>query len=80
MKRRLRISAVLTLLLLTFTVGFSLAQTADFTMSPAAGCAPLVVNFTDNSTGTVSSYNWNLGNSITSPLRNPSTTYAAPGT
>jgi gliding motility-associated-like protein len=55
------------------------AQTADFSFSPASGCAPLVVNFTDLSTGAITSYSWNLGNSVTSSLQNPSTTYTAPG-
>lgn len=56
------------------------AQTADFTASPVDGCAPLLVQFSDASTGPVSSYSWNLGNSVTSTLQNPSTTYTAPGT
>jgi gliding motility-associated-like protein len=55
------------------------AQTADFSISPASGCTPLVVSFTDQSTGAITSYNWNLGNSVSSTLQNPSTTYTAPG-
>ena len=53
--------------------------TADFTASPLSGCAPLVVNFTDNSTGNPTSWNWNLGNGTNSSLKNPSTTYLNPG-
>jgi gliding motility-associated-like protein len=58
---------------------FAQAQTADFSFSPSSGCAPLVVNFTDLSTGAINSYSWNLGNSVSSSLQNPSTTYTAPG-
>ena len=55
---------------------------ANFTAAPASGCAPLVVQFTSTSTGTNASttYNWNLGNSVTTPNQNPSTTYTNPGT
>ncbi len=70
-------SILVPLLLVVFR---SFAQTADFTASPASGCAPLLVDFTDNSSGAVTAYNWNLGNSTTSTLQNPSTTYATPGT
>jgi len=67
------------LLLVTAVPGF--AQTADFSASPVSGCSPLVVNFTDLSTGgPVSTYSWNLGNSVTSTLQHPSTTYTSPGT
>ena len=60
--------------------GTSIAQVANFGASVLSGCDPLVVNFIDSSTGTVTSYNWNLGNSTTSTLQNPSTTYSTPGT
>lgn len=53
---------------------------ASFTASPLSGCAPLVVNFTDNSTGGATAWNWNLGNGTQSSLQNPSTTYINPGT
>jgi gliding motility-associated-like protein len=67
-------------LLLLLKVVSAAAQTADFYATPTSGCAPLVVDFTDNSTGTVTGYSWNLGNSTTSTLQNPSTTYGTPGT
>jgi len=62
-------------------IGFmpAMAQTAYFTLSPASGCNPTAVYFTDSSFGPVSSYNWNFGNSTTSTLQSPSTTYSAPG-
>ncbi|MEO8768604.1 MAG: PKD domain-containing protein [Ferruginibacter sp.] len=53
---------------------------ANFIASPTSGCAPLVVNFTDLSTGNPSTWKWTLGNSTTSFLQNPSVTYFTPGT
>jgi gliding motility-associated-like protein len=59
---------------------FSNAQLhADFNATPVAGCAPLVVNFNDISTGDPSSWMWDLGNGTISFLQNPSTTYFNPG-
>jgi gliding motility-associated-like protein len=52
---------------------------ASFTGTPVSGCSPLVVQFTNTSTG-ATSYNWNLGNSVTTTQQNPSTTYTTPGT
>ena len=58
----------------------SLAQpTANFSANPTAGCAPLVVNFSDLSTGNPTSWRWDLGNGTTSLLQNPSVTYFNPG-
>ena len=36
------------------------APVADFTATPTSGDAPLTVNFTDTSTGTISSYAWHI--------------------
>lgn len=55
------------------------AVTANFTADFPNGCAPHVVHFTNTSTG-ATSYSWNLGNGIITPLTNPSTSYLAPGT
>lgn len=57
------------------------AHVANFTVDHTIGCAPLVVNFTNTSTGTSAgcTYSWNFGNSSTSPLPSPSTTYLSPG-
>jgi gliding motility-associated-like protein len=79
MNKFLRTSEALTLLLLIFTGGPSVAQVADFSMSPSSGCAPLVVSFINTSSGGATSYSWNLGNSSGSTLKDPSTTYTAPG-
>lgn len=53
--------------------------TARFTMSDTAGCAPLIVHFTNTSTG-ATSYSWNLGNSTLSTLTDVSTSYTSAGT
>ncbi len=52
---------------------------ADFTATPAGGCAPVFVHFTDNSTGSPTSWKWDLGNGTVSYLQSPSTTYFSPG-
>lgn len=56
------------------------APVADFTSNVTAGCAPLVVNFTDQSTGDPKFWNWDLGNGQLSNLRNPTAVYSTPGT
>ncbi|MFZ5517544.1 MAG: PKD domain-containing protein [Candidatus Zhuqueibacterota bacterium] len=56
------------------------APTAQFSGAPVSGNAPLVVNFTDMSTGTVESWSWNFGDGGTSTSQNPSHTYSAAGT
>jgi PKD repeat protein len=52
---------------------------ADFVGSPTSGQAPLTVQFTDRSSGDVTSGVWNFGDGTTSTLRNPAHTYG-PGT
>ena len=52
---------------------------ADFTGSPTSGCAPLTVDFTDQSTGQVDTWSWNFGDSGTSNEQNPSHTYVLAG-
>ncbi|MBL0145575.1 MAG: hypothetical protein IPP48_07255 [Chitinophagaceae bacterium] len=53
-----------------------LAQlTANFSATPLSGCSPLIVSFTDQSTGSPTQWHWDLGNSTISTVQNPSTTY-----
>jgi len=52
---------------------------ADFTATPAGGCAPVFIHFTDISTGGATNWKWDLGNGTISFLQNPSTTYFNPG-
>jgi len=56
------------------------APTASFTGTPTSGTVPLVVSFSDASTGTVTSRSWTFGDGATSTLANPSHTYSAVGT
>jgi PKD repeat protein len=48
---------------------------ASFTANPSSGQAPLAVQFTDQSTGPVTGWNWNFGDGATSTTQNPSHTY-----
>ena len=74
------ISKWLTVLLLLIQGYLSQAQlSADFTATPATGCSPIVVKFTDISTGNPTTWKWDLGNGTISFLPNPSVTYFAPG-
>jgi len=61
--------------------GYSVSGvTASFTEDHISGCSPLVVNFTNTSTG-ATSYIWNLGNGDPpTSLTNPSTSYITAGT
>ncbi len=52
---------------------------ADFSASVVKGCSPLVVQFTDLSTGDATSWFWDFGNGTTSSLQNPVATYTAGG-
>jgi gliding motility-associated-like protein len=70
--------AVLSFLLLIITTS-AFAQQADFIADITTGCFPLTVNFTDKSTGTVNSWQWDFGNNNKSTLQNPSAVFSAPG-
>ncbi|MDQ6903453.1 MAG: PKD domain-containing protein, partial [Bacteroidota bacterium] len=52
---------------------------ANFAATPNSGCAPLVVDFKDISSGNPTSWKWDLDNGTTSLLQNPSVTYFVPG-
>ena len=52
---------------------------AAFTSSAQFGCPPLVVNFSDQSTGGATSWQWQFDNGNTSNLQNPTASYANPG-
>ncbi|HED66922.1 MAG TPA: PKD domain-containing protein, partial [Planctomycetes bacterium] len=54
---------------------------AGFSIQPTSGASPLVVQFTDLSTGGVpTSWFWNFGDFTTSTAQHPSHTYTAAGT
>ena len=53
---------------------------ASFDAAPTSGSAPLVVQFTDTSTGTIDTYAWDFGDGATSSAQDPAHTYTDPGT
>jgi PKD repeat protein len=52
---------------------------ADFSSNVKTGNAPLAVQFTDLSTGTVTTWEWTFGDGSTSTSQNPGHTYTAAG-
>jgi len=56
------------------------APVAEFVGTPTSGVAPLVVSFTNQSTGAITSHAWSFGDGDTSTLASPSHTYSVPGT
>jgi PKD repeat protein len=52
---------------------------AGFTLKPSEGIAPLSVQCTDTSSGTVNRYLWEFGDGAVSESRNPSHRYTSPG-
>ncbi len=61
-------------------IGKPAAPVANITASPTSGKAPLAVQFTSTSTGTISSYQWSFGDGSKSSAQNPSHTYSTAGT
>jgi len=55
------------------------APVADFSGAPTSGAAPLTVNFSDASTGAVTSYLWDFGDNTTSTVQNPIKVYPSAG-
>ncbi len=57
--------------------------TANFTYSTAGGCSPIKTDFTQTSSacgGTVTGWEWDFGDGLTSSVMNPSHDYLSPGT
>ena len=52
---------------------------ANFSVNVVSGCSPILVNFSDQSTGDPTEWKWDLGNGTFSNLQNPSATYFTPG-
>lgn len=52
---------------------------ADFSGNPTSGNFPLLVNFTDESQGSVTSYTWYFGDGETSGIQHPEHTYQHSG-
>ncbi|OFY76680.1 MAG: hypothetical protein A2275_04670, partial [Bacteroidetes bacterium RIFOXYA12_FULL_35_11] len=72
-----------TVLTLIFYIFFSIkifAQLhADFSSNVASGCSPLIVHFTNTSTGNYTSSQWYFGNGNSSQSNNPSASYVISG-
>ncbi|GAB4091610.1 PKD domain-containing protein [Flaviaesturariibacter terrae] len=79
-----RLVAVALGLLAVSAAGAQTARTAalhaDFSANPISGCSPLVVTFSDHSSGNPTQWRWELGNGVVSTQQNPSTIYVTPGT
>ena len=65
--------------LLYLNDGTRLPPKPDFVAVPTVGAGPLAVDFTDRSTGDVTSWSWDFGDGASASLASPSHTYAAPG-
>ena len=72
-------SWTLTIVLMSFFLNSFGQITADFSAKNIKGCAPLVVQFTDNSAGAPDSLLWNFGNGNNAITKNPSAIYSTPG-
>lgn len=79
MRKRLQIVGII-LFLLCFAQARAQVPVANFSANNTSSCNPLVVQFTDLSTNSPTSWSWTLGNGTSSTLQNPSTTYSTPGT
>jgi PKD repeat protein len=53
---------------------------SNFIASPYNGLASLTVNFTDQSSGAVTTWLWNFGDGSTNSTQNPAHVYSSPGT
>ena len=61
-------------------IGVGPLPVAEFSGSPQSGLAPLTVVFTDLSTGPITSWLWDFGDSSTSTTQAPQHTYSSIGT
>ncbi|MDQ3073745.1 MAG: PKD domain-containing protein, partial [Bacteroidota bacterium] len=53
---------------------------ADFTVNVTSGCSPLIISFTNQSTGSPVAYQWDFGNGNTSTNASPGVVYTTEGT
>lgn len=63
------------------TIQIATMPTAGMTIPVSTGCTPFVVNFLDNSSTNVTSWQWNFegGTPSTATIANPTVTYNTPG-
>ncbi|MBN9385182.1 MAG: PKD domain-containing protein [Chitinophagaceae bacterium] len=79
----IRIRQVIAIAICLFLGIFSLraqVPVADFTASTTAGCGPLTVHFSDQSSNNPTFWAWDFGNGQISSAQNPSMIYGTPGT
>jgi gliding motility-associated-like protein len=63
----------------TSSASVSTVPVAKFIQDPSNVCASVPIQFTDQSTGTISSWLWDFGDNTTSALQNPSHNFADTG-
>ena len=63
-----------------YTAAPSSPVNAAFSANQTSGTAPLTIQFTDTSTGSPTSWNWQFSDGATSPLQHPSHSYIVAGT
>ena len=81
-KLQAEVRRIFTLLISLFTIAGlkAIKLHCSFTPSALFGCPPLVINFTDNSTGNPHKhYCWDFDNGVTSIAQNPVASYPLPG-
>lgn len=78
MQKRILLPCLLAFFLLSGNKLFSQLK-ANFSSDISSGCAPIIVKFSDQSTGNPASWKWDLGNGTISNLQHPSATYFLPG-
>ena len=66
----------------THTVMVTSLPIANFSVNPATGCAPLTVQFNNQSSANATTYNWSFPGGVpaTSTAASPSVVYSTPGT
>ena len=74
-----RLFVIALLLLITSHYGANAQVHAQFSANVTKACSPLVVRFTDQSTGNPTSWKWELGNGNISTQQNPGAVYLQPG-
>lgn len=75
-----QLKQVVCLAWLLFASSFAIAQVqADFSVDKTAACSPLLVRFSDMSTGNITSWHWSFGNGNVSTQQNPGAVYLQPG-
>lgn len=77
--KKLLLRCLIPSVLSVFSTYVAAQPVANFSGTPISGCVPLVVNFTDLSTGNPTAWKWDLGNGTISVLQNPAVTYFTAG-